>query len=329
MLGNGLFSPMGGQRPTVGRRPAKHLCLGPILVAAITLAGCGGAARGTVQRVSTTSSTLSGHARVEQAVALAHQGHSYRVRGELDASVGPIVSWAGIVVGSDEQAVAASGGITFESRRVGGVLWTRRLDPQGPWIQLPLDQPIDLAALSRGSEVSTELRDGRGSVELADQRTSTRSVPSPTSRAQARQRRRSPWRTGSSLPSWCGWGTARRPGWPTWGSRGRPDRRAGERDRRHQRALRGSRAPHLRRAPRGHHARDRCEHRDVSVGDWSLLRGTSVIDRALAHPMKPPTAADVISTETTDVYLSCGEQVLDRPRGCASEPSPTAQRRHH
>ena len=156
-------------RTTAGGRAAasRHRRRGPILVAAITLAGCGGAARGTVQRVSTTSSAPTGHARVEQAVALASQGHSYRVRGELDASVGPIVSWAGIVVGIDEQAVATSGGITYESRRVGGVLWTRRLDPRGPWIQLPLDQPLDLTALSRGSEVSTELRDGRWVVEVA------------------------------------------------------------------------------------------------------------------------------------------------------------------
>ena len=138
-----------------------------VLVAAITLAGCGGAASRTTPPVSTTSSALSGHARVEQAVASAHRGRSYRVRGELDGLAGPVVTWLGLVVGVDEQAVTSIGGTTFESRRIGGVLWTRRLEPEEPWTQLPLDRPLDLTALSRGSEVRSELRDGRWVVELA------------------------------------------------------------------------------------------------------------------------------------------------------------------
>ena len=115
------------------------LLLLPLL--ALGAVGCAAAA------VEEESDTPLDHVR--RAVALASDSGSFRVRGEVRASV-PIVAWEGVVVGSDEELRTQASGMVIESRRIGGRSWGRRLDPTGPWAEVPYDGAMDLRVLLRG-----------------------------------------------------------------------------------------------------------------------------------------------------------------------------------
>jgi hypothetical protein len=112
-----------------------------LMIVAFGAGGCG-----TVATNSGSSTPLD---PIRRAVEIASDSGSFRVRGEIGASV-PIVQWDGIVVGPDEQYTMQASGLLLESRRIGGRNWGRRLDPTGPWVEAPYDGPVDLSVLLRG-----------------------------------------------------------------------------------------------------------------------------------------------------------------------------------
>ena len=116
--------PQGSGRPS----PHAWACRGEVIAASpatpLGAVGCRSVA------VEEESGTPLDHVR--RAVELASDSGSFRVRGEVRASV-PIVAWEGVVVGSDEELTTQASGMLIESRRIGGRSWGRRLDPTGPW----------------------------------------------------------------------------------------------------------------------------------------------------------------------------------------------------
>jgi hypothetical protein len=103
--------------------------------------------------------------RIGQAVDAALASGSYRIRGVVEID-GPVISWEGIVVGRDEQYLIETNGLRMDSRRVDGVHWARRLDPDGPWTTVPPDGPMDLAALLQGSDVRSQALDDGWLISL-------------------------------------------------------------------------------------------------------------------------------------------------------------------
>ena len=128
-----------------------------VLLLAIGAVGCG-----TVAADGDSGSPLD---HMRQAVELASASGSFRVRGEVRASM-PMVAWEGVVVGSDEQLTTHAGGLLIENRRIGGRSWGRRLDPTGPWAEVRYDGSIDLSVLLRGQLVQVEHTDGQWLLTL-------------------------------------------------------------------------------------------------------------------------------------------------------------------
>jgi len=128
-----------------------------LLLLAIGAVGCGAVA------ADGNSDPPLDHIR--QAVELASARGSFRVRGEVRASM-PIVAWEGFVVGSDEQLTSHAGGLLIESRKIGGRSWGRRLDPTGPWAEVRYEGPIDVSVLLRGRPEKVEHTDDSWSITL-------------------------------------------------------------------------------------------------------------------------------------------------------------------
>jgi hypothetical protein len=114
-------------------------------VLAGVVAGC--ASRGT--------SDESGRQHVDEALEHARFAHTYRVRGTFGVD-GPLVTWVGFVVDTDEQYRITTHGLLIESRRVDGLHWARRLDVDGPWARVPSDEPVNLNILLSGDEIAAE-----------------------------------------------------------------------------------------------------------------------------------------------------------------------------
>ena len=107
----------------------------------------------------------TGLQRIQRAVDFAEASHSYRVHGLLGVST-PAVEWNGFVVGDDEQYVIRTAGLLIDSRRIGGVVWARRLEPVDPWISAPATAPIDPGVLLRGVQQTAEHQGGRSRIGL-------------------------------------------------------------------------------------------------------------------------------------------------------------------
>jgi hypothetical protein len=65
--------------------------------------------------------------RIKRATELARDRRTCRVPGLLSVEH-PLVSWASIVVGGDEQSTVRTAGLLIDIRRIDGVSWARRLD---------------------------------------------------------------------------------------------------------------------------------------------------------------------------------------------------------
>jgi len=136
------------------RAGARSFLLLPLL--ALGAVGCGSVA------VDESGTALD---QFRRAVELASDSGSFRVRGEVRTSV-PIVAWEGVVVGSDEELRTQASGMVIESRRIGGRSWGRRLDPTGPWAEVPYDGPMDLGVLLRGRPGQVEHTDDSWLITL-------------------------------------------------------------------------------------------------------------------------------------------------------------------
>jgi hypothetical protein len=128
-----------------------------LLLIAIVATGCGSAA---------SDEGIAPMERMRTAVAHARESGTFRLRGQLIAANGAFLSWEGFVAGSDEQYRMTTGGSVFESRRIAGTGWRRRLDPPEPWTEFPYDNPIDLTVLLRGTTDGVEHGEGSYTVTL-------------------------------------------------------------------------------------------------------------------------------------------------------------------
>jgi hypothetical protein len=107
----------------------------------------------------------TGLQRIQRAVEFAETSHSYRVHGLLGTS-SPAVDWKGFVVGADEQYIIRAAGLLIDSRRIGGVVWARRLEPVEPWLSAQATAPIDPSVLLLGVQQDAEHRGGRSRISL-------------------------------------------------------------------------------------------------------------------------------------------------------------------
>ena len=133
---------------------------GSFLLLALVVLGTVGCGSAAVEEESGTALD-----QVRRAVELASDSGSFRVRGEVRTSV-PIVAWEGVVVGSDEELTTQASGMLIESRRVGGRTWGRRLEPTGPWAEVPYDGAMDLSVLLRGRLEQVEHTDDSWLITL-------------------------------------------------------------------------------------------------------------------------------------------------------------------
>jgi hypothetical protein len=107
----------------------------------------------------------TGPQRIQRAVEFAEASHSYRVHGVLGAS-NPALEWTGFVVGADEQYIIRTAGLLIDSRRIGGVVWARRLEPVEPWMSAPATAPMDPSVLLRGVQQNAVHRGGHSQINL-------------------------------------------------------------------------------------------------------------------------------------------------------------------
>jgi hypothetical protein len=125
-----------------------------------------------VAAVATSCGSASSSERVDpmdqirSAVEHAQESRTFRVRGQL-LTKGTALTWEGVVAGDDEQYTATVGRVPFETRRLDGVGWFRRLDRQESWRDFPNDGPIDLGVLLRGVPEGIGHGDGRYTITLS------------------------------------------------------------------------------------------------------------------------------------------------------------------